>query len=176
MIVIYVVSGLLGLVLAMALIGLALPRDHVVARRTTLAKPPAEVWRVLTDLGAQQTWRRGMKRIEVLTPTTFREHSSQGTIAFEVTEDRENELRITRIADDKLPFGGRWIYELAPDGAGTRLTITEDGFVKNPIFRFLSKTVFSTSSTLEKFLTDLGTHLGTPVRVEPAEPSPLVRA
>ena len=169
----YIASGLVGLVVVIALIGLALPRDHITARRTVLAKSPAEVWSALIDLDAQPTWRRGLKKIERLSPTSFREHSTQGTITFEITDDRASELRVTRIADAKLPFGGRWIYELAPDGAGTRLTITEAGFIKNPIFRFMSKTVFSSASTIEKFLTDLGTHLGTPASVEPAEPSRL---
>ena len=171
MIVLYIIGGLVGLVAVMALIGLALPKGHVAARRVTLAKPPADVWRALTDLDAQTAWRRGLRRIEQLGDGRFREHSSQGAILFEVVEERAPERRVTRIADDKLPFGGRWIYELAPAGDGTRLTITEDGFVTNPVFRFLSKTVFSTTSTIERFLHDLGTHLGTPARVEPAEPA-----
>lgn len=45
------------------------------------------------------------------------------------------------------------------------MTITEDGFVKNPIFRLLSKTVFSQSSTIERFLADLGAYLSVPVTI-----------
>jgi uncharacterized protein YndB with AHSA1/START domain len=158
----------------MALIGLALPRAHVAARRAVLAAPPEAVWAALTDLDAQPRWRRGLAAIERLGERRFRERSRQGAITFEVTEERPRELRITQIADDKLPFGGRWIYELAPEGAGTRLTITEDGFIKNPVFRLLGRTVFKAASTLEAFLHDLGAHLGgaAPV-VEPAEPSAL---
>lgn len=171
MIVLFIAAGLAGLVAVMALIGLALPRAHVAARQVTLAKEPAEVWRALTDLEAQTGWRRGLKRIERLDGGRFREHSSQGAILFEVVEERAPERRVTRIADDKLPFGGRWIYELAPVTGGTRLAITEDGFVSNPVFRFLSRTVFSTTSTIEKFLADLAAHLGVPATVEPAEPA-----
>jgi hypothetical protein len=167
---------LVGLVVAMAMVGLALPRDHVAARRATLAKPPDEVWRALTDLDAYPRWRRGVTAIERLSPTEFRERSSQGVIRFEIVEDRPQELRITRIADPKLPFGGRWIYELAPSDGATRLTITEDGFISNPVFRFLSRTVFSTASTLEKFLVDLGAHLGVPVAVDLAPPSKRIRS
>lgn len=167
----YVGIGLVGLVSVMALIGLALPRAHVAARQVTLAKSPGEVWRALTELDAYPTWRRGLKKIEHVDPTRFRELGSQGPILYEVIEDRPHELRITRIADDKLPFGGRWIYELAPVEAGTRLTITEDGFIKNPVFRFLAKTVFSMGATIEKFLTDLGAHLGVAAAIEPAPPS-----
>lgn len=174
---IFIIAGsLVGLVAVMALIGLALPRDHLAARRARLARPPADVWRALADLDAYPRWRRGVKAIERLSPTEFRERSSQGVIAFEIVEDRPEELRITRIADPKLPFGGRWIYELARDGDATMLTITEDGFVTNPVFRFLSRTVFSTAATLEKFLADLGAHLGVAATVEVAPPSPRARA
>ncbi len=166
-----VLAILVGIVLVMTVVGALLPRAHVAARRATLGKPPADVWRALTELDAQSTWRRGLKRIERLDGARFREHTSQGTITFEVVEERPLERRVTRIADDTLPFGGRWIYELFPVGAGTRLTITEDGFIKNPMFRFLAATVFSTTSTMEHFLDDLGRHLGTPAVVEPAEPA-----
>lgn len=169
----YIAGGLVGLVLVMALIGLAIPREHVAARSATLARSPDDVWRALTDLDAQPSWRRGLRKLERLSPTTFREVSGDGAIAYEIVEERPHELRITRIADDRLPFGGRWIYELAADGAGTRLTITEDGFIKNPVFRFMAKTVYSTASTIERFLADLGAHFGTPVQVAPAEPSRL---
>ena len=40
----------------------------------------------------------------------------------------------------------------------------------NPIFRVLSRTVFSTTATMEKFLVELGTHLGVTTTVEPALP------
>lgn len=170
----YIAGGLVGLLVLMALIGLALPREHVAARRAVLAKPPDDVWAALIDLDAQPRWRKGLKKLERLDGTRFRETTTQGAITFEVVEERPRELRITRIADDKLPFGGRWIYELAPDGAGTRLAITEDGFVKNPVFRFLARTVFSTASTIEAFLRDLAAHLGVPPSIEPAEPSKLV--
>lgn len=175
MIALVVVGSLVALLLVMTLVGLALPRDHLAARRVTLDKPPAVVWHALSDLDAQPTWRRGLKRLERLDGGRFREHTSQGTITYEVVEDRPPELRITRIADDTLPFGGRWIYELAADNGRTRLTITEDGFIKNPIFRVLAKTVFSTTATIEKLMTDLGAHLETPTVIEAAEPYPKAR-
>ena len=157
----YIVAGLVGLIVLMAVIGSFLPRDHVATRSATLPRSPEVVWAALADLDAHPRWRRGVKRIERLSPTTFREHSSQGVITFEIVEDRAPARRVTRIADDKLPFGGRWIFELAAAGdTGTVLTITEDGFIKNPIFRFMSATVFSTTATLERFLADLAAHLG----------------
>jgi hypothetical protein len=62
---------------------------------------------------------------------------------------------VWRIADPDQPFGGTWAFELASEGAGTRVTITENGEVYNPIFRFMSRFVFSETSTLESCLGSL---------------------
>lgn len=174
----WIAGGLVGLVVMMALIGLALPRAHIAARSAVLPRPPDAVWAALTDLDAQVRWRRGLKRVEHLPDRRFREHTTQGTITFAVDAERPPALRITRIDDPRLPFGGRWIYELATVDAGTRLTITEDGFIKNPIFRFLAHTVFGTGRTLEQFLTDLARHLGvetTQIVITPATRDTLAR-
>lgn len=175
-IIVSIVGGLVGLVIVMALIGLTLPREHVAARAAQLDRVAIEkAWSALVDVDGQIAWRRGLRRVEHVDDRRFREHTSQGKILYEVADEQAPRLRVTRIADDRLPFGGRWIYELSENRSGTRLTITEDGFVKNPVFRFLSKTVFSQAATIERFLIDLGAHLGTPVTVEPASPSPLAR-
>jgi hypothetical protein len=177
----YILSALAVLVIVMALVGTRMPAEHVAARRAQLATPADRVWSALTDLDSQPQWRKGLRKIERLAAVdgkpSFRELTSQGVITYVVDDDRAPVatvpgLRITRIADERLPFGGRWIYELSPDGT---LTITEDGFVKNPVFRFLSRTVFSQSATLEQFLRDLAFHVGSDAKPEPAEPSALVK-
>jgi hypothetical protein len=179
--ILFVLAGLAGLVVVIALIGLRMPAKHVAARRVKLAKPAADIWHALVDHEGQPRWRKGLRKIEWLEPRDgkpcFREITSQGVITYVVDEERAPTgvtpgLRITRIADDRLPFGGRWIYELAPDGT---LTITEDGFVKNPVFRFLSRTVFSQTATLEQFLRGLAFQIGSDAQPEPAEPSQLAR-
>lgn len=169
----YIVGGIVGLFVVLLGVGYLLPKDHVAARRITIARPAAEVWRAITDVEAYPRWRTGVTKVERVSATQFRETSSHGAIPYDVVEERPAALRITRIADPALPFGGRWIYELTADGAGTRLTITEDGFITNPIFRVLSRTVFSTTSTMEAYLTDLGRTLGgnAGAAVEPARPS-----
>lgn len=39
-------------------------------------------------------------------------------------------------------------YRLVPDGAGTRVTITENGEVYNPLFRFVSRFLMGHTSTI----------------------------
>jgi len=139
-----IVGSLVGLVVLMALIGFMLPRDHVASRTARLPSPPPDVWREMVALSLEPRFQQGIR--------------------FEIDEDRPPAgaapgVRITRIADDKLPFGGRWIYEVAGEEGVSRITITEEGFVKNPLFRFLSATVFKQTATMEKFIRALAAKL-----------------
>lgn len=43
---------------------------------------------------------------------------------------------------------------------GALVTVTERGFVRNPIFRFLARFVFGYSSTLDAYLKALGKKFG----------------
>ena len=173
--ILYAAGGLVAvlavLVAGMALAGLALPAAHVATRSATIGRPPAEVWRALTDRARQPEWRRDLRRLESLPDAggapSFREHSRHGVITFVVDEEiapgpgRAGRL-VTRIADDSLPFGGRWIHEIAEAEGGARLTITEEGVVENPVFRFLSRFVFGHTASLDAFLRDLAAHLDPP--------------
>lgn len=146
---IYVVGGLVGLVALMAIIGLFLPRGHVSIRSAVIPAPPDRVWTAMVDDRGQPRWKSDV-------PIVVEEARAPAATA-------AGKL-VTRIADENLPFGGKWIIDVAPDGANTKVTVTEDGFVKNPVFRFLSRTVFSLSSTQEKWLRDLQSGVG------PAQP------
>lgn len=172
-IVIGIIGGLVGLVALMAVIGLFLRPDHVATRSAVVAAPPDKVWAALVDVESQPRWRRDLKKVEVLPRENgkrqFREHGGQGKIRYIVDEERaptaaEPGKLVTRIADEDLPFGGKWIITVEREGGDSKVTVTEDGFVKNPVFRFLSKTVFSLTATQEKWLRDLQSGVG------PAQP------
>jgi hypothetical protein len=60
---------------------------------------------------------------------------------------------------------------LAREGNGTALSITEEGFIKNPLFRVLGKLFFSPTATLEQYLRDLAKALG-----EDATPTVVTKA
>jgi len=144
----WIVVAVVAVIALPIAIGSVLPRAHLAARRATFAKPPDAVWAAMVELAAATDL-----------PT-----------AIDI-DDRPTRY-VTRIADDKLPFGGRWIYELEPVGGGTRLTITEDGFVKNPIFRLV--TALAPNATKNRFLANLARRLEVTTTVEPAEPSSLI--
>jgi Polyketide cyclase / dehydrase and lipid transport len=176
--ILYLVIAIVAVFAAITIAGLALPRDHQAARAARIARPAAEVWRAVRDLESGPRWRSGLTRVELLDadPPRWREHARHGRITFVLDESAPPDgaragRMVSRIADDNLPFGGRWIFAVAPDGDATRVTITEDGFVANPLFRFLSRFVFGHGATLEQYLRDLARHLGTTASPEVAPPS-----
>jgi hypothetical protein len=160
-ILLYVLAGLIGALALMALIGLFLRKDHLTTRTAELPRPPGALYAIIRDVERHPRWRPHLKRVELLPPVDgkrwFREHGRDGKITFVVDEDQPPDgdrpgRLVTRIADDKLPFGGRWIIEIAAAPGGARVTVTEEGVVKNPLFRFLSRTVYSLSATIETWL------------------------
>jgi hypothetical protein len=130
------VSGVAVAVLA--IVGSRLPKDHVASRRITLRRAPAEVFAAMRELA-----------------------SASASPALLIVEEVPPRRLVTRIADETLPYGGTWTYDLEPDGPdGTRLVITERGFVNPPVFRTLSRYVFTHHRTLDTYLRVLGARLG----------------
>ena len=95
---------------------------------------------------------------------SWRERGANGEITFAMTTFEPPTRLVTRIMDRDLPFGGEWEYVIAPEGAGSRLTITERGEVYNPLFRFVSRFVMGHTAGLETYLGALSTRLGGPVK------------
>lgn len=60
-----------------------------------------------------------------------------------------------QIANDNLPFGGTWEFKIASQDNHTKITITEDGEVYNPIFRFISKYIIGHRKNVRLYLDDL---------------------
>jgi uncharacterized protein YndB with AHSA1/START domain len=156
--------GLLVLIAAaITLIGLLLPRDHVASTTTVINAPPERVWEALVDVGDYPRWRPDVRSVDVLSTEgalRWRERTRQGAITLERSEEQPPRRLAARIADEGLPFGGTWTYDLAPAAQGTRVTITERGFVKNPLFRFMARFVFGHHRTQEDFLRALGRRFG----------------
>jgi len=163
------VGLLVGLPLLVYLIGLAVPRDHVATVSIDLVAPPDKVWALVSDLEHSNTWRPDVTAIR-LEPAVdgkmrFTESGAQGDIGFEVLSQEPPRRQVVRVIDDDQPFGGTWTWQLEPLGAGTKLTVTEAGFVKSPIFRAMGLIFFSPTATLEDYLRALAKALG-----ESAEP------
>jgi len=163
--------GALALLLAIA--GALLPVGHTAAVQISLAPPPPVVYEVITDVSRSAGWRSDLDSIEVLSPPPplrWREHGPSGAIEFlQAQAIPPRSVRTEIQGAEEQGFGGSWTWDLVPaEAGGTTLTITERGQVYNPLFRLLSRTVFSPYATLERYARDLAAHLGddaTPERV-----------
>ena len=146
------------------IVGFALPQNHVASRSAHLASPPEVVWEVITGVEQYPAWRKDVDSVQLLTgqgdTLAWREVSGGDRISF-VAETVEAPSRlVTRISDKSLPFGGSWEYRIEPDGTGSKVTITENGEVYNPIFRFVSRFVIGHTATIDKYLAALAARLG----------------
>jgi uncharacterized protein YndB with AHSA1/START domain len=167
----------LGAVAAVALVvtivGAALPRTHVAARAARVPASADAVWAALTDVAAYPSWRDDVRAVEQLPPrdgrAAWREDSRHGRITYEVRAATPPASLTTAIADPDLPFGGRWTFTLTPDAGGTRVVVVEDGEVRNPLFRFMSRYVFGHTATMDAYLRALGRKFG--ADVTPADPA-----
>lgn len=164
--VIRIVIAVAAALALMALIGMALPVGHQASRSAEIPAAPAEVFALLRDVEGYPRWRSGVTAVTVLDTSNglprFREDGEFGPIIFRMERADAPTFMRTRIDDPDQPFGGTWTYVLVPGAGGTLLTITEDGEVYNPLFRFLSRFVFSQTSTLETYLDDVRTRFSSP--------------
>ena len=164
------IVGLLAAPLVLALLvvlaGFFLPKEHRVSRVLHLKAAPDKVWSLVSDHAQDPTWRAGLAETVRLADRNghpvWEDRSSHGQrMAYETVESTAPARLVRRIVDQER-FGGTWIYELSPEGPGTRLRITEEGWVGVP-FRVLARVVIGHATTLEAYERDVARHLGEPV-------------
>lgn len=169
---VFILAAVVGVPLLMILVGLVLPREHVASASIVLRQPAESVWKVVRDLGAMPQWWPGLRSSERVTGPDGRERwrqvSGSGAMTMVVEEELPPRRLVSRIESPPgAPFGGAWIYEIVPESDGSRVTVTEQGWVANPLFRFLSRFVIGHYRTLESYLRALGRRFNqevTPVR------------
>ena len=171
-IVLLILAVLICVVLVAAIVGACLPRSHEATRSAVFHRPPAELYTAVRDFAALPAWRHDLRGTELLPPrdgrACYREFSRHGAITYLVMEDKPAEKLILKIADENLPFGGTWTFEFSSPGAGLGgVRITENGEVKNPLFRFMARFVFGYAGSMENYLRDLGRKSGETVAIEP---------
>jgi len=163
--VLIVVGGLAALVALMALIGAFVSRDHRATTTISLRQPPDSVWKVVRDIGGAPAWFSAMEKSERLPDRDGHEVWHQKMSGFDVPIIVLESAPPGRLVTQIDPaaggaFGGTWTYELAPDPTGTRISVTEAGWISNPIFRFMSRFLFGYYGSLDKYLKALGTRFG----------------
>jgi len=168
--ILWIFVALSGFLILISLIGSLLPKDHVATRQGRYRQPPEAIWKAITDVDAMPSWREGLKSVKHLPDKNglpvHLEVTTMGEIPMETVEMTPPRKLVGRIADPKLPYGGTWTFEITPTAEGSTLRITENGYVTNPVFRFLSRFVFGYSGTIESYLNSLAKKYGEAPRIE----------
>jgi hypothetical protein len=134
----FIAGGLVLLVAGIAAIGSMLPRTHKASRTLRVKRSPAEVWPAL-----MQATQASSTPVDVL-------------------ESSPPHRLVTRVTEKETNFGGTWTVAVAPVPDGSTVTVTEDGWVANPIFRVVSRFVIGHHSTMDAVLTQVAKGLNEP--------------
>ncbi len=167
----YILGALALLVSVLLISGLVLPREHRATSRIELPVPADSIWEVIRDLSQAPSWWPEVKTASRLPDQDGQERYVQEMgDDFSMTLVIKESIRPTRLhtvidAPPGSPFGGGWIYELAPSGSGTAVRLTEDGWIANPLFRVISR-IMGYHRTLDDHLRALGRRFGETVRPE----------
>ena len=150
------------LILAAVCIGMLLPQSHVVARSMHVNQRPEVVYTAISNLKNAPAWRKDIEAVDEVKgdsgETLYREKSKHGVLSYRIARNDVPTKFVTTIAERDAPFSGSWIFDLAEENGGTRITITERGEVYSPVFRFVARFIFGYHKTMEIYLADLAAH------------------
>jgi hypothetical protein len=106
--------------------------------------------------------RPAIKSVTTLTPDRGRdhwvEHLAHGQfMTFLATRTDSPSRRDVQLDDPRASYGGTWVYELSPGPSvdSTTLHITETGFIKPPIYRFVMAHVFGPTHNLDEYMKNI---------------------
>jgi len=167
-VIVRIIIGLAMLAAVILAIGLTLPKNHRAESRLSLERSPEDVWSVIRNPAALVgTWSE-LKSARQVQSAGGREvwEQNAGGFPMRIIIASANPPRrlVTRIdADEKAAFGGTWTYTLTPAGNGTTVSIVEDGYVNNPLFRVMMS-LMGKHRTLDGYLKALGDKFDEPVK------------
>jgi uncharacterized protein YndB with AHSA1/START domain len=103
------------------------PADRELRAEATIAAPPDRVWALLTDFARMPEWSPELVRMVALRPGGLRVGQwylgiNRRKAVVWPTRSVVSQLEPGRVvAWDTTSSGARWVWELAPDGEGTRV-------------------------------------------------------
>ena len=153
-----------------AVIGSLLPKAFAISRMASFNRPQADLWKLISDIDGQVSWRSDLRRVERLPNRNGREvwqeTDNRGqSLTLETVQSLAPQRLDRRTADQNSQFSGRWTYEIAEFGEVTSLTITEESETYNPMVRFVSRVITGPSATIDEYLLSLGKELGVDVTI-----------
>ena len=153
----FIIIGIVAAVIAVVIvIGAMLPKHHIVTRSALIKASPEQVFQLISG---PPDWRTDLKTYSLAEEGEkylLRETDKHGqTITYERVEYRPPTLLKTIIIDKNLPFGGAWTWNLQAQNNGCVVTITENGEIYNPVFRFVSRFLIGYTRMIDNYLARL---------------------
>jgi hypothetical protein len=142
--------------------GARLPYNHSVSITGVVPAPQDKVFAMITNVTQGANWRPAVKSVTLLVPDQGRdhwvEHLDYGQyMTFLATRTEAPVRRDVLLDEPKASYGGTWTYELSPgpDPMTTTLRITETGFIKPPLYRFIMIHIVGPTHNLDQYMTDI---------------------
>jgi Polyketide cyclase / dehydrase and lipid transport len=154
-------AALILLIAAVIVTGSLLPKHHIASRAAAFRATPAQLFALISG---SQSWRPDVLTSVIDTDATGRQILRESTrdgnkMTYAVTANPPHSLTRT-IVGTRLPFDGSWTYTLEPISSGTKVRITEDANIYNPVFRFMSRFILGYTGSMDKYLQALGAATG----------------
>ena len=144
------------------MVGARLPVNHTVSVSGVVSAPPDKVFARIADVANGAAWRPAVKSVSLLASDQGRDHWVEllghgQTMTFLAIRTEPPARREVRLDDPNATYGGTWTYELSPgpEPATTTLRITETGFIKPPIYRFIMAHLMGPTHNLDQYMKDI---------------------
>ena len=126
-----------ALVLGALLVGLSLPREHLVSRTLQLRKPREEVHALLADIQGHRGWRSGLVAVEPLGSDAWLGVRAKGPREeLRIVENAPPDRLVWVLSGARGRFCGSWQFDLTPAAPGCWVTLTERTAARQPLVRF----------------------------------------
>lgn len=153
----FILAGIIVcLILIVVAIGYMLPVRHTATVTVPVNAAPDKVWGRLVDFKEYPSWRSDVKTVELISDSEWIEINGHNhKLPLKIMRKEPVSRFSMQINGKGLPFGGNFEFMLHPEGGRTIVTITENGEIYNPVFRFVARFIMGYSATAEKY----GSHL-----------------
>lgn len=144
----------IALILIMAVLGLFISKTHTATRRVQYNQPADVVWTAIADFASYPSWRKEITETKRLDDRdgqpVWQEVRARGDVMnMQVVAFDPPRRMVTKVVDNSM-FGGTWTWEVEPTGQRlSTITITEDGEIYNPIFRFVARVFMGYRATMD---------------------------
>jgi uncharacterized protein YndB with AHSA1/START domain len=131
--------------LALLIMGLLQPAKHSVTRSIHLKQKPEVVFALIENSANLPSWSSTVQKVEPLPgqdgkPTARCTLKWGGMVMLMTQVECTPPTRlVTSMAKENGAVLGTWTYQVTPEAEGCRVSLTEEGELKNPFFRAMAR-------------------------------------